>query len=137
MNNSPNGDTLCRTNKVNKEEMIGMLTALELYLEQDRDAEWADWEARCETVAAAVRDIPSVKTEVFVPEIANHAPHLRITWDYAAKGLNPPQVVKTLQDGSPSIEVRPGSEEWLDIAVWMLEPGEAEIVAEKVKAALS
>ena len=30
LNNSPNGDTLCRTNKVNKEEIIGMLVALEI-----------------------------------------------------------------------------------------------------------
>ena len=47
LNNSPNGDTLCRTNKVNKEEIIGMLVALETYLKLDHAAEWKDWEDRC------------------------------------------------------------------------------------------
>ena len=47
LNNSPNGDTLCRTNKVNKEEIIGMLVALETYLKEDHAAIWKDWEARC------------------------------------------------------------------------------------------
>ena len=47
LNNSPNGDTLCRTNKVNKEEIIGMLVALETYLKEDHAAVWKEWEARC------------------------------------------------------------------------------------------
>ena len=46
LNNSPNGDTLCRTNKVNKEEVIGMLVALECYLKEDHAAVWKEWEDR-------------------------------------------------------------------------------------------
>src|SRR5207247_4206877 len=48
LNNSPNSDSLCRTNKVNKEEIVGMLVALELFLSRDHDAGWKPWEARCE-----------------------------------------------------------------------------------------
>ena len=57
LNNSPNGDTLCRTNKVNKEEIIGMLVALETYLKQDHAAVWKDWEGRCRTHRAGPRVI--------------------------------------------------------------------------------
>ena len=57
LNNSPNSDTVCRTNKVNKEELVGMLAALELYLDQDHKAVWADWEGRCDRIAAAVADV--------------------------------------------------------------------------------
>ena len=44
LNFGPEGDSLCRTNKVNKEETIGMLVALETYLNQDHAAVWKDWE---------------------------------------------------------------------------------------------
>ena len=56
LNNSPNGDTLCRTNKVNKEEIIGMLVAIESYLKQDHAAIWKEWEARCRRIAQALKD---------------------------------------------------------------------------------
>src|SRR5207248_8395141 len=51
LNNSPNADTLCRTNKVNKEEVIGMLVALESYLKEDHAATWREWEGRCRRIA--------------------------------------------------------------------------------------
>ena len=138
MNNVPNGDAICRTNKVNKEELVGMLVALELFLDQDHDAVWADWEGRCATIAEAVKDIDGVKTEVFVPEIANHVPHLRITWDYEAKGLQPEEAADQLREGQPSIEPRPGSKgaNALEIGVWMLQPGEDAIVAGRVREVL-
>ncbi len=137
LNNSPNSDTVCRTNKVNKEELVGMLAALELYLDQDHKAVWADWEGRCDRIAAAVADVEGVSTETFVPEIANAAPHLRISWDAGARGLTPAQASDAMRDGEPSIEVRPGAKEALEIAVWMLNPGEDEVVGARVREVLT
>ena len=137
LNNSPNSDSLCRTNKVNKEELVGMLTALELYLDQDHKAVWADWEDRCARIAATVADVEGVSTETFVPEIANAAPHLRINWDAAARGLTPAQASDAMRDGNPSIEVRPGATEALEIAVWMLNPGEDEVVGGRLREVLA
>ena len=57
LNNSPNADTLCRTNKVNKEEIIGMLVALESFLKQDHAAVWKDWEGRCRPDHAGPRGL--------------------------------------------------------------------------------
>ncbi|MFO0891517.1 MAG: hypothetical protein U0790_20540 [Isosphaeraceae bacterium] len=86
LSNSPNGDTLCRTNKVNKEEVIGMLVALESYLKEDHAAVWKEWEARCRRIIQALEGLADVRAEVHVPEIANAVPHLRITWDYRKRG---------------------------------------------------
>ena len=133
MNSSPNGDSLCRTNKVNKEELVGMLVALELFVNRDHKAVWKEWEERCERIAGFVRGIDGVKTAVTVPEIANAVPHLHITWDYAAKGFKPADAVKALREGSPSIETRPGFEDELVIAVWMLEPEEDQIVGGRLR----
>ncbi len=132
MNDSPNSDSLCRTNKVNKEEMIGMLVALEMFVNRDHDAVWKDWEARCSRIGAAVAGIKTVQSETFVPEIANHVPHLRIVWDEKAVGMSYHDVARKMREGEPSIEVRPGSQDALEIGVWMLEPGEDEIVGRRL-----
>ena len=136
-NTSPNGDTMSRGMKVNKEEIIGMLAAGELYLKKDHEAEWKDWERRVQTIVASVRDLPSIQTETFVPEIANKVPHLKIWWDPSKLKLTPPEVQTRMREGRPSIEVNPmTTEKELVIGVWMLEPGEAEIVGKRLRAVL-
>jgi L-seryl-tRNA(Ser) seleniumtransferase len=137
LNDSPNSDSLCRTNKVNKEEIIGMLVALEIYLKQDHAAIWKDWEARCRRIAEAVKEFPDVKTEVYVPRIANAVPHLRVRWDASKRNLTPAQMLQRLHEGTPSIEVGPGSRNPLVIGVWMMEPGDDAIVGERLRAILS
>jgi L-seryl-tRNA(Ser) seleniumtransferase len=137
LNNSPNADSLCRTNKVNKEEIIGMLVALERYLKLDHAAIWKEWESRCQRIIDALRSFPDVKTEVHVPRIANAVPHLRVNWDTRARKLTVPQMVQKLREGNPSIEVSPGSRRELGIGVWMMEPGDDAIVAERIRAILA
>jgi uncharacterized pyridoxal phosphate-dependent enzyme len=137
LNDSPNADSLCRTNKVNKEEIIGMLVALESYLQQDHAAVWKDWEARCATISQALKAFEDVKTEVFVPKIANAVPHLRVSWDYQKRGVNPSEMVLKLRAGEPSIEVTPGSRQGLTIGVWMMEPGDDAIVGERIRKILA
>jgi L-seryl-tRNA(Ser) seleniumtransferase len=137
LNHSPNADSLCRSNKVNKEEMIGMLVALEVYLKQDHAAVWKDWEERCKRISQALETFKDVKTEVNVPKIANAVPHLRITWDTKARNLTAAAMVQKLREGTPSIEVNPGSNRQLTIGVWMMDPGEDAIVGERIRAILA
>ena len=136
MNASPNGDTVGRGNKVNKEEMLGMMAAVEAYLKQDEKALYAEWNRRLKVVESAVKSLPSVTTETTMPEIANRTPHLNIRWDQAKIKLSYADVVKKLREGDPSIETTPGAPDSLQMNFWMLQPGEPEIVAAKVKAIL-
>jgi uncharacterized pyridoxal phosphate-dependent enzyme len=138
LNTIPYGDTLCRTNKVNKEEMVGMLVALEMFVGRDHDAVWKDWEQRCRTITNAVRRFDDVQTEVDIPQIANAVPHLRVRWNYDRRGLTPTQMADRLRAGQPSIEVNPGTNgERLVIGVWMMQPGDAEVVGEKIREVLA
>ena len=137
LNFGPEGDSLCRTNKVNKEETIGMLVALEMYLKEDHAAVWKDWEGRCRCISRALGAFDDVKTEIFVPPIANAVPHLRIRWDSKKRGLTPAEMVKKLRDGKPSIEVTPGSRQQFVIGVWMMDPGEDAIVGERIRSILA
>src|SRR2546425_2329215 len=106
LNAPPNGNTIGRGLKVNKEEMVGMLAALELYLATDHVAERREFEARAEVIRKSAVAIPGVSAEIFVPEVANHVPHVRVSWDAAAAGMKPADVVKALLDGEPSIGTR-------------------------------
>ncbi len=136
MNTSPNGDTVGRGNKVNKEELVGMMAAVEAYVKRDHAAEWKEWERRLNVVATAAKSIPTVTTETFVPLIANSVPHLHIRWDESKVKVSYADVVKKLRDGEPSIETTPGSNDSLFMNFWMLQAGEAEIVARRVKEVL-
>ena len=80
--------------KVNKEEMLGMLVALERLPGEDHAAERREFDARAEVIRSGVAAVPGVKAEIFVPEVANHVPHVRISWDAAAKGITPADAVK-------------------------------------------
>lgn len=133
LNTSPYSDTVGRGLKVNKEEMLGLLVALENYLKRDHVAEGKEWDRRVDLIAKAAKKFPSVTSKVDVPEIANHTPHLKLSWDQSKIKISPLEVKKQLLDGEPSIEVTPSTnKEELVVTVWMLKPGEAEIVARRI-----
>jgi L-seryl-tRNA(Ser) seleniumtransferase len=131
-NSSPNSDSLGRISKVNKEELVGMMVAVEMFVNRDQEATWKDWENQCNRIAGYVKGVKGVTTEIKVPELANMVPHLHVNWDHAAVGKTPVDVVKELREGSPSIEVRPGSKEELVVAVWMMQPGQDRIVGQRL-----
>jgi uncharacterized pyridoxal phosphate-dependent enzyme len=135
LNASPNGNTIGRGLKVNKEEMVGMLAALERYLALDHAVEFREFEKRAETIRRSASAVSGVNAEVFVPEVANHVPHVRIAWDAAGKGITPAEVVKTLRDGEPSIGTRSEGNA-LVIGVWMMQPGDDKIVARRLREVL-
>src|SRR6266498_2818912 len=118
LNAPPNGNTIGRGMKVNKEEMIGLLAALERYLANDHVAERREFEARAETIRGGVTALPGVKAEIFVPEVANHVAHVRVSWDAAARGLTAADAVNALRAGEPSIGTRSEGDA-LVIGVWM------------------
>jgi L-seryl-tRNA(Ser) seleniumtransferase len=136
LNAPPNGNSVGRGMKVNKEEMVGMLAALELYLAKDHAAEQREFDARAEAIRSGVAAVPGVKAEIFVPEVANHVPHVRISWDGAAKGMTAAGAVNKLRAGEPSIGTRSEGDAVI-IGVWMMRPGEEKIVARRLREVLT
>src|ERR1700737_4495647 len=67
LNAPPNGNTVGRGMKVNKEEMAGMLAAVETYLQKDHALEQREFERRAETIRSSVAAVPGVTAEIFVP----------------------------------------------------------------------
>jgi L-seryl-tRNA(Ser) seleniumtransferase len=118
--------------KVNKEEMLSLLVAVENYLAKDFDSEWKMWEAQINHIHQVVSTVPGVKTEIHIPEIANHVPSIRLYLDPQKLKYSADNLRLALRNGHPSIETVGGSES-LDMTTWMLHPGEERIVARRIK----
>ncbi len=140
LNCSPNSDSLGRGFKVSREVIAGLLAAVELYLKRDVAAEENEWNRRVHLLADSVADVANLRAEIFTPPIANHVPHLMLTWQRDRLGFSAEQARQRLRDGEPSIEAVPaysfgpsGPDEELRFGVWMMQPGEAEIVARRLR----
>lgn len=131
LNTSPYSDSVGRGCKVNKEEILGMMIALETYMKRDHAADMKEADKRLKYIADMLRSTPTLTTDIQMPPIANHLPHLHIKWDQSK--ITAKEVVKKLRDGDPSIEVVPGSNEELVINTWVAQPGDAEIVAKRLR----
>lgn len=136
LNNSPHEDTIGRSQKVGKEEIVGMVKALECYLQEDHDALNKEWQQRLDLVSSEVSKVPGVTTKSFVPDIANHVPHMQILWDKRISAT-PREIASALRKGKPAIVLSTGEEgEALSLNSFMLQPGEDKIIAEALVAVL-
>jgi uncharacterized pyridoxal phosphate-dependent enzyme len=134
LNNNPHEDTIGRPCKVGKEEIVGMFVTLERYLRIDHAAEWKDWEARLDTIEKTVSAVRGVRMGRFVPDVANHVPHLYFQWDEKAFGLTQAECAKQLEEGEPSIVCLAGEyPHGLSVTSFMMKPGEERMVARRLK----
>jgi uncharacterized pyridoxal phosphate-dependent enzyme len=131
LNNSPHEDTLGRGQKVGKEEIVGMVKALESYLKEDHEALNKEWQRRLDAISSAVKKVPGVTTTFLVPDIANHVPHMQINWDPQRVSVTVQEASKQLRSGKPSIVLdRSGNS--FSMNSFMLQPGEEKIIAERL-----
>ena len=136
LNNSPHEDTLGRSQKVGKEEIIGMVKALEIYLKEDHDALANEWQRRLDGIARELAKVPGVTTSFFTPDVANHVPHMQITWD-SRISATPKDISKALRESKPSIVIGVGDGmPGLAMNSFMLQPGEDKTVAEQLSRVL-
>ncbi len=146
-NNNP-GDGVGRGMKVAKEQIVGMVAAVDWVLSHTEESMQGDYQKRVDLIVAAVKGIPSVTTETVVPKIANHVPHLLIRFDPSVTGVTTKEIVTKLREGKPSIELNPNTGQppnqgipsnanTLVVGVWMLQPGEDAVVGRRIREALT
>jgi L-seryl-tRNA(Ser) seleniumtransferase len=123
LNNSPNTG-IGRPMKVGKEEIAGLLTAVELYLRRDHAGEQALWDRQLRHIDDAVRRLPAVQTEMFAEQNNGQGNRLRIR---PGGRMGAREVSRQLREGEPPIRVRtepaaivvnpqtlqPGEERWI------------------------
>jgi len=147
-NNSPNSNTVGRGMKVAKEEIVGLVAAVDWFLNQDDAAMEAEYRQRAERIARHVSSLPTIQTQIFIPEVANHVPHLLITYDQNRIKITGREVKQKMRDGKPRIELNPstggapasaglpGGPNTVVVGVWMLQPGEEVEVAKRLREVL-
>ena len=131
-----------RSLKVGKEDAIGMLMAVEMWVTRDHDAEWKRWIGWLDHIAKRLSSIAGVTTTVAQPSgLSNRTPSLRIQWDRQQFGLAGDAVVRALLEGEPRIAtaMAGGAPPLTGVSVtpYMMEAGEEKIVADRLHALLS
>jgi L-seryl-tRNA(Ser) seleniumtransferase len=136
LNTNPHCPSIGRGMKVSKEDMIALLAAVERFVRMDHQAERREYERRIGVIEASLRDIPTVETERIVPPIANHVPHLQITWDESRVRISRARLTQALADSDPSIvigRVSGTADRGVLISVLTLQPPEERTVAERLR----
>jgi L-seryl-tRNA(Ser) seleniumtransferase len=146
-NDNPNSDATGRGMKVAKEQIVGMVAAVDWLLEQTDEGMQAEFMRRTDVIRKAMQGIPSATTRIVIPEVANHVPHLLIDIDPQRLGVTPLQVAEKLRAGKPSIELNPatgsdgrgfmGTTNSIILSTWMMQPGEEHIVANRLRGVLT
>ncbi|MBK9166818.1 MAG: aminotransferase class V-fold PLP-dependent enzyme [Bryobacterales bacterium] len=128
LNNSPNNG-IGRPMKVGKEEIAGLLTAVELYVKRDHAAEQSRWNKQLQFIADAVRGVPGVRTEMFEEQFTGKGSRLRIQLPEGR--LSGRDVYQRLWEGEPGIRVRTESTA-IVINPQTVQPGEERWIARRV-----
>ena len=121
--------------KVGKEEIVGLLTALELFVQEDPEERRQGWLARMEELAATLEGLSHAEARVVADRKRAEIPVVHLCLDEEALGLTALELVKQLQDGEPSIHANPThvSEGIVAFGPMCLKQGEPAIVGRRVK----
>ncbi len=123
--------------KVGKEEIVGLLTALRLFLQRDEAGEQAAWLQQVSSIVNAVAALPEVRAEVIRPP-GREVPLARLSWDEAKRGLTGAALVNALAEGDPAICVGgDGNGGQITVNPFSLQAGDAEIIGQRLKKLLS
>lgn len=133
--------------KVGREEIMGMLTAAEMWMKRDHAREWERWTSWANHIARRLEQVPGVKTEIREPKgRSNRAPSLHVQWDTEKIPLTGYDVEQLLWDGNPRIAVSgagsflpfpPNMKPTISINPSQLEAGEERIIADRIFEVLS
>ena len=132
-----------RPMKVCKEEIAGLLKAIELYVQRDHNQDSLTWDRRVARVMETLSDLGHVQVKRQLPYgIGQLIPHAALTWDEQAVGVSCREVVDTLIHGQPRIAVQlftpaRGGRTEIRIHPHTLREGEEVVVAERIKAILT
>jgi len=102
MNGAPH-HAVGRMLKVGKEEIIGMVAAVEAHMARGMDEDYRRWTSYLQEISDAVSQVPGVRTTMHKAEGASPFPTMIIEWEPAQVGITAGDVYRQLLDGEPRI----------------------------------
>jgi D-glucosaminate-6-phosphate ammonia-lyase len=134
-----------RDNKVGREEMIGMLAAVEAWISLDHTAKWKRWLGYLDTISKAVTKIDGVTTQIEEPtDLSNKSPVLNIAWDINKLNVSGEEIAEELGRSKPRIAIgSDGARGYetgqtsINITTGQMQPGEEKTVAQRLSEVLN
>ncbi|THV60970.1 aminotransferase class V-fold PLP-dependent enzyme [Flagellimonas alvinocaridis] len=135
--------------KVGREEIMGMLAAVEMWMKRDHVGERQVWTNRLEYIANKLNKIPGLETSIRQPppeQLSNPSPSLRVKWDMEKIPLTGHEVEQILWNQTPRVAVSgagsflpfpPNTSPTIGINTSQLKDGEEKIIADRVFEVLS
>ncbi|HBE40941.1 MAG TPA: selenocysteine synthase, partial [Bacteroidales bacterium] len=127
-----------RDNKVGKEEMMGMLAAVEAWVKRDHEEKYRTWLGYLDTISKRVSAISGIKTTLREPaDLNNRSPVLIISWDPEKFNVTGPDIAEMLATTQPRIALHSGNNEQegttsLRITSGQMQPGNDKLVADRI-----
>ena len=133
LNNSP-FKGVGRPTKVCKEEIAGILAALDLFVRTDHEAVWAEWRSRSYVITSAVEDITGLEVRIEDGDTNRQGPQAVVYFRDGWSGPDSDTIVARLAAREPSIRIGNGGyEDELFINPGTLVDGEEETVARALR----
>ena len=138
-----------RDNKVGREETLGMLAAVEMWVKRDHEAEWKKWLSYLDTIAKRVSQVDGINAAVREPRgLSNKSPALVISWDPAKLHVTGEEIAEEVARTKPRIALGAGGMRRgaavpestgtaIDVTAWMMQPGDDKVVADRLFEVLS
>ena len=140
-----------RAMKVGREEMIGMLVAVESWVKRDHRAEWAEWVARCDYIAERASKVAGITAQVQREpgaNLSNRSPRVTLRWNSQQLGITGAEVSDLLENGEPRIALGGGGggggggqampgDSGISMTAAMMQPGDEKVVAQRIVEVLS
>lgn len=118
--------------KVSKEEIVGVVAAVERFLKMDHDAESRMLSRKIKEMMALLKNVDGLKMTEETPEIANRVPHLALEWNEGSGRPGVGAVMKQLRENDPPIYVLGGRRGKLSVSVWLMRGEEHKLVARRL-----
>jgi len=130
-----------RDNKVGKEEMLGMMAAVEAWTTRDHEKEWSTWLSWLDEISKEVTRVEGVTTKVTEPSgLSNRTPRLTVSWDPDKLHITGEEIAEEVARNKPRIAIGGHTGEQgtsISITPSQMRPGNAKSVAERLHEILS
>jgi L-seryl-tRNA(Ser) seleniumtransferase len=143
MNSAPH-HAFARMVKVSKEEIVGLVKAVELLRtgKRNRDAEDAEWRSWFKHIGDTVGRVSGVSSQIIESKDKAYYPTMKVMWDPKKIGLTAGEIGKMLLEGEPRIMTHAGLSESSEATEMLLRPAamwpdEYKIVADRLHEILS
>lgn len=132
--NSAHHHAFGRPMKVSKEEIIGVMTAVETFFgRRDLQEEYREWEDWYTYISKEITKVDGVSTNVARPSRGGPFPVLMVEWDQAKIGLTAGEVGQLLLNGEPRIATHAsGGGSSFRLRPVAMKPNEYRMVAERL-----